>query len=138
MAYQTPVLTKSFPCDTAIPANTVLVASVANVGNLSLPAAAGATNIVGVSVFPSTGSITFYTGVTVEGIVQCRFLTGVAIPMGSSVKIADAFGRVTKAIPGAPGTTLRGLIGIAVQTRLAGDATDTLIDVLLTPGTVVE
>ena len=138
MAYQTPVLTKSFPCDTAIPANTVLVASVTNVGNLSLPAAAGAANIVGVSVFPSTGSITFYTGVTVEGIVQCRFLTGVAIGMGNAVKIADVFGRVTKATPGAPGTTLRGLIGIALQTRLAGDATDTLVDVLLTPGTVVE
>lgn len=138
MAYQTPVLTKSFPCDTAIPANTVLVGSVTNVGNLSLPAAAGAANIIGVSVFPSTGSTTFYAGVTVEGIVQCRFLTGTAIAMGNSVKIADVNGRVTKAVPGAPGTLLRGLIGIALQTRLAGDATDTLVDVLLTPGTVVE
>ena len=138
MAYQTPVLTKSFPCDTAIPANTVLVGSGANVGNLSLPAAAGAANIIGVSVFPSTGSTTFYAGVTVEGIVQCRFLTGTAIAMGNAVKIADVNGRVTKAVPGAPGTILRGLIGIALQARLAGDATDTLFDVLLTPGTVVE
>ena len=39
MARQTPVLVKSFPCDTAIVLNTVVVASGANAGNVKIPAA---------------------------------------------------------------------------------------------------
>jgi len=134
MARQTPVLVKTYTGDTALPINTVVVASGTNAGNVSLPGAAGALGIIGVTQQPSDNQNV--APVVQVGIVQCRFLTGTAIAFGNYVKIADVFGRVTKSTPGS--TTAKGLVGTAMSAKAAGDATDTLIDVLFTPGVILE
>lgn len=137
MAKQTPILVKSCTGDTALLANTVVVASTVNPSsNVQLPAAAGARFIVGVTQQNSDNQ--FVAATLVQGIVQCRFLTGTAIVIGDIIKIADIFGRVTKAVPAAPGAAVRGQVGIAFSVKAAGDATDTLVDVLLEIGVVLE
>lgn len=137
MAKQTPVLVKSFPGDTQIAANTVVVKSGTNTNNVMLPGAAGAAGIIGVT--QQQFDTNNYGPVVLAGIVQCRFLTGTAIAFGDIVKIGDTSGRVTKAVPVATaGANVRGQVGIAMQAKASGDATDTLIDVLLAPGVVVE
>ena len=118
-------------------ANTVVVASGTNAGNVKLPSAAGAGGVIGVTqqTFDGNG----YGPVVLSGIAQCRMLTGTAINFGDVVKIADTSGRVTKAVPVATGgANARGQVGIAMQSMLSTAATDTLIDVLLCPGVVVE
>ena len=137
MARQTPVLVKSFPGDSIVAINTVVVASGANAGNVKAPGAAGATGIIGVTqqAFDGNG----YGPVVLSGIAQCRILTGTAINFGDAVKVADTSGRVTKAVPVATGgANVRGQVGIAMQSALATAPTDTLIDVLLCQGVVVE
>ena len=137
MARQTPVLVKSFPGDTTIPLNTVVVASAANAGSVRLPSAVGATGIIGVT--QQTFDNANYGPVILQGIAQCRLLTGTAINFGDPVKIADTSGRVTKAVPVATGgANVRGIVGIAMQSMPSTAPTDTLIDVLLQPGIVVE
>ena len=137
MARQTPVLVKSFGGDTIVAANTVVVASGANVGNVKLPGAAGAAGVIGVTQQTFDGNA--YGPVIVSGIAQCRMLTGTAINFGDIVKIADTSGRVTKAVPVATsGANVRGQIGIAMQSLASSAPTDTLIDVLLCQGVVVE
>ncbi len=137
MARQTPVLVKSFPGDTVLAANTVVVASGANAGNVKAPSAAGAASVIGVTQLAFDNNS--YGPVVLSGIAQCRFLTGTAINFGDPIKIADTSGRVTKAVPVATGgANVRGLVGIAMQSIASTAATDTLIDVLLQPGVVVE
>lgn len=140
MARQIPILPVSFPADTAIAGpNLVLVASGSNAGNVKLPAASGATAIIGVSKEAARTLGTQYElGVDTEGIVQCTFLTGVAITVGQRVQVGDSAGRVIGVVERIPLSwstgTVVGVVGVALQARAAGDATGTLIDVLLTPG----
>ena len=63
-----------------------------------------------------------YAPIIVEGIAQCRFLTGVAINFGDVVKVGDNAGRVTKGVPAAPGANVRGQVGVAMQSLAAGVA----------------
>jgi hypothetical protein len=142
MARQTPLLVKSFPGDfpspnTPITLNTVLVASGTNAGNVAIPSAAGARGIIGVS--QQNFDRLNYGPVILKGVVQCRMLTGTAINFGDPIKVADAFGRVTKAVPVATGgVNIRGLVGTAMQSLPAGTPTDTLVDVLLDFGVIIE
>ena len=137
MARQTPVLVKSFPGDTQIAINTVVVASGTNAGNVALPGAAGARGIIGVTQQMFDGAA--YGPVIVVGVAQCRTLTGTAINFGDLLKVADAAGRVTKAVPVATGgANVRGVVGTALQSIASTAPTDSLIDVLLSPGIVVE
>ena len=137
MARQTPVLVKSFGADTALILNTVVVASAANAGNVRLPPNPGAAAIIGVTQQNTDNAN--YAPIVMQGIAQCRILTGTAINFGDIIKIADAAGRVTKAVPVANGgANVRGVVGIAMQSLAAGAPTDTLLDVLLAPGIVVE
>ena len=138
MARQTPVLVKSFAGDTIVAANTVVVASGANAGNVKAARRGGRgghyrRDAAGVRRQQLMGRL------CVSGIAQCRILTGTAINFGDTVKIADTSGRVTKAVPVATGgANVRGQVGIAMQSLASTAATDTLIDVLLQPGIVVE
>lgn len=137
MARQTPVLVKSFGGDTPLILNTVVVASAANAGNVRLPPAMGAVGVIGVTQQNTDGLN--YAPIVMQGIAQCRILTGTAINFGDMVKIADTSGRVTRAVPVATGgANARGIVGIAMQTIAATATTDTLIDVLLAPGIVIE
>lgn len=137
MARQTPVLVKSFPGDTQIPINTVVVASGTNTGNVALPSAAGAKGIIGVTQQVFDGAN--YGPVIVVGVAQCRILTGTAINFGDLLKAADTTGRVTKAVPVATGgANVRGVVGTALQSIVSTAPTDSLIDVLLSPGIIVE
>ena len=137
MAKQTPVLVKSFAGDTPLPLNTVVVASATNAGSVRLPPAAGAVGVIGVTQQTFDGAN--YGPVVLCGIAQCRFLTGTAINFGDSIKVADTSGRVTKAVPVATGgANVRGIVGVAMQSLASTAPTDTLIDVLLAPGVVVE
>jgi len=73
--------------------------------------------------------------VTQAGIVQIEMLTGTAIAHGDKLKIADTAGRITSIAGAAAGAgTLTGIVGIAQSAHASGDATGTLVDVLLTPG----
>lgn len=125
--------------DTQVAAKSVVVAS-ATAGNAKLPAAAGATGILGVTdEQASSYNSQYYGAVHLYGVVKCRTLTGTAIAVGDKVKCADTAGRVTKATPDVDGGagTLVGIVGIALQAVAGGAATDTEIDVLLTPGVMV-
>ena len=137
MARQTPVLVKSFGADTPLVLNTVVVASASNAGNVRLPPNPGAAGIIGVTQQNTDNAN--YAPIVMQGIAQCRILTGTAINMGDIIKIADTMGRVTKAVPVATGgANARGIVGIAMQSLSSGAATDTLLDVLLAPGIVIE
>ena len=126
MARQTPVLVKSFPGDTAISLNTVVVASATNAGSVRVPAAAGAAGIIGVT--QQTFDNANYGPVILQGIAQCRLLTGTAINFGDPLKVADTSGRVTKAVPVATAArTCAGLVGIAMQSMPSTAPTDTLM-----------
>ena len=114
-----------------------MVASGVNAGNVSLPTAAGARGVIGVT--QQNFDRNNYGPVILEGIVQCRFLTGTAINFGDPVKVADTSGRVTKSVPvPTGGANVRGVVGTALQSLIAGTPTDTLIDVLLQPGVITE
>jgi hypothetical protein len=136
MARQKPILSDTFPADSQVAANVVVVASGTNSGNAALPSGAGATGILGVTKEQADSyNSQFYVGVDLQGIVQCKTLTGTAIAAGDLLKVADANGRVTKLTPAAAGAgTLKGVVGRALSAIGSGAASDTLIDVLLTPG----
>jgi hypothetical protein len=138
MSRKNPVLTESMPCDTQVAANTVVVAS-ATAGNAKLPAAAGAVGILGVTdELASSYNSQFYAAITFYGVVKCRMLTGTAIAVGDKLKVADTAGRVGPLTPAAAGAgTLKGIVGIALSAHASGAASDTLVDVLLTPGVMM-
>ncbi len=131
-----PILDQTFTADTAVNANVIVVASGANVGNVKLPSGAGVTGILGATIAGSDNNNV--CTVRTHGVAQCRTLTGTAINVGDQVKIADNNGRVTKIVPaagsGVSGATLKGVVGTSLSAVGAGAASDTLIDVLLTPG----
>jgi hypothetical protein len=131
-----PILDQTFTADMAVNANVVVVASGTNMGNVKIPAAAGALSIIGVTVLAADNNNV--CTVRTHGVAQCRILTGTAINVGDQVKIADSNGRVTKISPAAgssvSGATLKGVVGTALSAVGSGAASDTLLDVLLTPG----
>lgn len=137
MAKQTPILVKSFPGDVPpnglpLSINTAVVFSSVNAGNVSA-GSAGALGTVG--VVEQNFDRNNYGAVRMAGIAQCRTLTGTAINIGDRVKIGDTNGRVTKLTPAAAGAgVLKGVVGMAMSAVVAGDPSDTLIDVWLTPG----
>lgn len=139
MSRKTPsVISGSFPADAAIVANSVVFWS-ATAGNVTQVTSTGGTAVAGVCEGGSNQSATsppnYYAKVTKLGTVQCRAVTGTAIAPGDLIKVSGITGQVTKATIAAAGAgTLSGIVGVAQSIVASGDATDTLVDVLLTPG----
>lgn len=139
MSHRIPsVISATFPCDAAVPKNSVVFWS-ATAGNVTPTTSTGGTAIAGVCQEGSNQSASsppnYYAKVTMAGIVQVRGVTGTAIACGDLLKVSGTSGQVTKATIAAAGAgTLSGIVGMALSVMASGDATDTLVDCLLTPG----
>jgi hypothetical protein len=134
------VTSQSRPSAAAITANSVVMWDTGHVGDVILASSASPLLVCGVAEGGSNNSAAtsppnWYQKVTQAGIVQCRSITGTAIAHGDLLKVGDTAGRVTVATIAAAGAgTLTGIVGIAQSVIASGDASDTLVDVLLTPG----
>jgi len=131
MAKQTPILDKTFLCDTQIVANRVVVSSSVNAGNVMLPAAAGALKFIGV-VSDEGADINRFAKLRLAGIAQCVSDGNALIAAGDYVQIGDATGRVrsTAALAFGGATTI-GIIGIAINSVAA--TAGLLVDVVIMP-----
>lgn len=129
MAMQKPEFVRSFAVDGApssgITANKVVVGSGTNAGGVKIPAATTALNVVGVTTAPSDprGNVS----VAMAGIVQVT--AGGSITTGDVVGF-DTSGQAVSITIAGSGTTLRGVLGVA----LSGASSGQLVDVLLQPG----
>jgi hypothetical protein len=128
MARQTPVLQKTFVCDTAIPMNTAVVLSTANPGNVALPTAL-ASKFIGFTVIDSNADNV--TTVMTEGIAQGISDGSAVITAGDYLAIANTTGQVKTVVP-ASGTNIREIIGIALNSVAA--TAGLFVDVFIQPG----
>lgn len=125
-------MAKSFAADTPIAsANVCVVMSLANAGNVSLPASPLATRFVGVvQEAAPPGSSTNEISVLTAGIAPIQSDGSAAIAPGDYVAIANTAGQIKSVTP-ASGTNLRQIVGIALSG--AANTPGLLVDVLLQP-----
>lgn len=136
MAKQTPILNKSFTADAAVPrANLCLVMSGVNAGNVAAPGAADATKFVGVSQEPSPSALDsskpHTVALMVAGLAQIESDGSAPITAGDYVAIGNVTGQIKTVTPAFGGATLKGVVGIALNTVAA--TAGLLVDVLLQP-----
>ena len=124
MALQKPEFVRTFTADTAITANKVVVASTTNAGSVMLPAATTNLNMLGVTT--AAANTNSKIPVALGGIVQVT--AGGTITVGAVLGF-DTSGQAVAITPSGSGTTLRGVIGVALSAASSGG----LVDVALHP-----
>lgn len=137
MAMSRPILTETFAADTQVGGNLVVVHSATNAGNVSLPAAARAAKITGVTLMQADNQNT--VSVVTWGVHPVQSDGSAAIAPGDKVEIGNTSGQIRTVVPSAPATpgtqgnwVIRGLVGTA-RSAAANGATGALVDVEIRP-----